>query len=758
MKTKAKPNIKLAPRKISRGFVLNNGKFIKYDPAMHQKTPAQGAKDQKAGKTQELQPQTRMGRQDLVEPPLDPGQLAGLLRSSTPHYRAIKAKSGDSVKRGWTIEEDDGPVGTDSDRLKLIEFFRLLSSTGQTFKQTLEAYVIDLEAIGYAAIELVKEKDGTPTQLNHIRAKTLRRTRDFKRFEHSILNKSTFFKMAGLEDSVEAETGEIKEVDFDAQANELMWVAKYDPNSDYYGMPDITPALKAVAGDLFQKEFNLDFFENGAVPAYMVIIEGAELDETLEEMIEDFFTHELKGTGNTHRTMILPIPIEGVTVKIEKVAPVVNEGSFRLYHEQNNDEILQADGVPATRAFIQKKTSFGRDQSRELNKNYKEAEIAPLQELVEDQINTHVIRLGFKIKGWIFKLNPLFFEDRELLAQAAERVKKTESVSVNEMRRLMSPAFPGGLEPVDGGDEILLMVGGIPTPLSTISGVTKAKGAHVCDGWKRLADPELDLEDDELTEWDGASNEKVLEVVNVLRPIVKRFQQQFSRAFAEARRQLINNLEGKAKEVYGQAGVIEKIRMNVKQPPLPISIVNILRNFDDTEAEIKTITIALAGAAYQSGFELAERRVGISLDFNLARPQVQAFLDNTVTPFSENIGRNLSNRIRRTLAKGIMQGEPLAKLTGRISKVFDGVERSKALQIARTESARAHNVGTIDGYEQSKVVRAVSVDDGEDFDIPCSQANGATWTLAEAKKNPIEHPNCVRSFSPIVMRPGEPTE
>ena len=745
-----KNHTKSAPKRkiISKGFILNNGKVIKCVPGMFK------TNGNKGGESQEIQPDTRMGEIDLVQPPLDPRELTSLLSSSTTHYRAVKAKAGDSVKRGWSIDEDDGPAGSESDRLRLIEFFRRLSSTGQTFKQTLEAWVIDYEAIGYAGLELVKEKAGDPQQINHLPAPTLRRTKDFKRFEHRRLTKKTFFKIAGLEETVDRETGEIKEVDFPQAANELIWISKYNPTSDYYGMPDITPALKAVAGDLFQKEFNLDFFENGAVPAYMVIIEGAELDEDLEQLIEDFFTHEIRGTGNQHRTMILPIPIEGVTVKIERVTPVINEGSFRLYHEQNQDEILQADGVPPTRAFITTKASFGRDQSRELNKNYKEAEIAPLQELVEDQINTHIIRLGFKIKGWVFKLTPLFFEDRELLAMAAERLSKTKSLTTNDLRRLISPSVPGGLEPVDGGDEILIEVGGVPTPLSTLVGVAKAKAANPCDGWKRLADPELDLDDDELTEWDGAGGEKVLEIIRNLRPIVEEFEASFRNVFADARQQLLRNLQGKAKEYLASLPLMKRISLGFKQPPLPISIINILRNFDDTEKEIKTITFALAGAAYQSGFELAEQRVGISLDFGLQRATVQAYLENTVGPFSENIGRNLSNRIRRNLAKGIMRGETLTQLSARVSKVFDGVERFKSLQIARTEAARAHNVGTVNGYEQSKVVTAIFVDDGADFDIPCQQANGATWTLAQAKSNPIEHPNCIRSFSPVVKSPG----
>ncbi len=734
------PQIKKAPGlRLTAGFVMQDGKFKRYQKVMD------AVKQNKADQTQEIQPQNRGAFQGLITPPLDPDNLSLMLQLSTPHFRSVKAKAGDSVKRGWSLEAVEGVQQSEQNKRTLLDFFSRPSSSGQTLGDTLEAYVMDYEAIGYAGLELVEDSTGLPIQLNHIPAKTLKRHKDFSRIQHSRDNKETWFKRAGTDIEVNAKTGELGDFEFSQRGNKLLWINKYHPSSDYYGMPDITPALKAVTGDLFQKEFNLDFFENGAIPAYMVIIEGAELDETLEQLLEDFFTNELKGVGNTQRTMILPIPIEGVKVTIEKITPVVNEGSFRLYHEQNQDEILQADGVPPTRAFLHKSGSFGRDQSRELNKNYKEAEIEPLQNTIEAQINIHIILAGFGFKDWVFKLKPLFFEDRELLAQAAERLKKTESLSTNEIRRILSPIVSGGLEPVEGGEDVRVLVGGIPTPISSLDSSEKRQKSYVCDGWKVLFDPVAIESEDELSEWDGAGNEKVLEVVRVLRPIVDKFEPEFRAIFRRSRQAMLANLRKSA------GG---RVRILFKQE-LPVNIIAVLRDFDDTEIAIEELNFRVGAEAYESGFNLAERRVGVALDFSLQRSTVQKYLNDTVGPFSKNISNGISNRIRRTLARGITEGESIPDLAKRIEKVFDSVDRSKAVQIARTETARAHNIGTVDGYEQSSIVRAIEVDDGSDFDIPCAQADGAEWTLTRARENPIEHPNCVRSFSPITVKPGE---
>jgi hypothetical protein len=79
---------------------------------------------------------------------------------------------------------------------------------------------------------------------------------------------------------------------------------------------------------------------------------------------------------------------------------------------------------------------------------------------------------------------------------------------------------------------------------------------------------------------------------------------------------------------------------------------------------------------------------------------------------------------------------------------------ARARLIARTELSYAANYASVDHYAASGLVTHVTVHDGEQ-DEPCASANGSTWTLEEARANPIAHPACVRAFAPVV---GEATE
>lgn len=88
------------------------------------------------------------------------------------------------------------------------------------------------------------------------------------------------------------------------------------------------------------------------------------------------------------------------------------------------------------------------------------------------------------------------------------------------------------------------------------------------------------------------------------------------------------------------------------------------------------------------------------------------------------------------------------RIAEKVREGFTGYQDWRADRIGRTETSIAYNFGDIFGYRQAGVTH-VLVSDG-DGDAECAAANGQTWTLEEALNNPVAHPHCERSFSPIV--------
>jgi len=71
------------------------------------------------------------------------------------------------------------------------------------------------------------------------------------------------------------------------------------------------------------------------------------------------------------------------------------------------------------------------------------------------------------------------------------------------------------------------------------------------------------------------------------------------------------------------------------------------------------------------------------------------------------------------------------------------------VRIARTETASIQNKAAINRYEINGI-KKVLVHDGHDFDAACAAADGQIWTLEYAMNHELEHPNCTRSFSPVL--------
>ena len=335
-----------AVKKITTAYILSDGRLI--DAATLQRSQV------KLDHSQEIQPKDSSAipnDSDFIAPPYNLDDLAVVFEKNTANYRAVKAKAEDSVGLGWSIVDKKG-TANEARRQALIDLLEEINPR-QTLDEILNNVMIDFESIGTGYLEIARDgKTNLVSLLNHIPSVTIRISKDMTRWVHRRGNQKTYFKQFGNEDGLNPETGEFSQAISKADsANELWPFVHYFPRSDYYGIPDIVPAMGAVLGDIYSRDYNLDFFQNGAIPSYAVIIEGADVTDEVKKVIEDFFKNNLKGTGNQHRTIVIPAPGEGVKVRFEALNVNIKDGSFKLYRQDNKEEILSAHGVPPARAF-----------------------------------------------------------------------------------------------------------------------------------------------------------------------------------------------------------------------------------------------------------------------------------------------------------------------------------------------------------------------------------------------------------------------
>jgi hypothetical protein len=135
-------------------------------------------------------------------------------------------------------------------------------------------------------------------------------------------------------------------------------------------------------------------------------------------------------------------------------------------------------------------------------------------------------------------------------------------------------------------------------------------------------------------------------------------------------------------------------------------------------------------------------------------PFLSAFVTDYVGERIVSLEATTRDRVAALIRRVLDEGRALSPtdlgrvLQAAVTDEFAEMARWRANMIARTETAIAANHGTVMGLRQADVDR-VEVVDGTG-DAACAAANGQVWTIEEALANPIEHPNCVRTFVPYL--------
>jgi PBSX family phage portal protein len=784
-KTEGKKN-----RKITTAYIFSDGRLIDATTLKRAEAPL----SRKSFESEEIKSgKESVKDSNFVTPPYDLGNLASLYRRSTTHFRAVRAKAQDSVGRGWTIVSESGKAP--EARRKAVQDALKAAGGREGFTEVLKKAVIDFESIGNGYIEIVRDEKGMLKQLNHIPGMTVRVSKDERAYLHQRGNKKVYFKPFGIEEGdMDKATGEYKALVLPAdRANELVDLTKYDPNSDYYGIPDVIPALGAILGDLSARDYNLDFFENGAVPAYAITIEGADVSEEVKEAIEDFFRFDLKGQGNQHRTVVIPIPAElGANVKVvfHPLNVEVKDGHFRIFRQENRSEVLSAHGVPPGRAMIFQTGALNGDFSKEADAIYQDATIKPLQEFVATKINA-VIAETLKAPDLRIKFNDSKIHDYATLGSFTTAVSGAKVLTPNEQRELLSPLFEGGLDAIEGGDDIWLDVGGIPTPIQEALSEASRVPQNPPDpntpppippavdpiGQKRAHHHDIDYEDVDIEnlqvmqrEYEGVKDARSVARIKDRAPLVDEMTADLVKVFDKMLTAAYDALESSGKKFW-------RVWQSKAAPIRTGKILGAVEAFED---DIQHILLDQYSKAMKQGAVFAGKvlgstvkidnkaiytlpDVGYEVSFRLTDPSVQRFLQTESTKMSRHITKTMSNRIRLQIEKGLYLGEGVDQIKERLQKTVgvpdlrDSAGRLitgevRAAMIARTEVGKAYNVGEVRGYGSTGVVDDVTVVDGDDFDEPCKKANGQTWSFNRAEDEPLEHPNCTRGFIPNVKK------
>lgn len=392
---------------------------------------------------------------DVIVPPYNLDELASFYETNFANHAAVNAKVSNTVGLGYHLEpsmalmdrledaQDDtqrmrAQRKADRAKAQVMEWLENLNDE-DTITHVLEKAFTDYEATGNGYIEIGRTVTGEIGYVGHIPATTIRVRRLRDGYIQIVNQRTVFFRNF-------QQTTSPNNITTDPRPNELIHIKKYTPRNSYYGVPDILSAATALVGDTLASKYNIDYFENKAVPRYIVTLKGAKLSSDAEDKLFRFLQSGLK--GQNHRTLYIPLPGDTGDNKVEfKMEPIENgvqEGSFDKYRKSNKDDILMAHQTPISKVGGGQGMSIAAALASD--RTFKEQVARPAQRSLEKVFNKIVRE---KTDMFMFKLNEFTLTDENTQSQIDERYLKTQVVVPNEIRNRL------GMPMIDGGQDVI---------------------------------------------------------------------------------------------------------------------------------------------------------------------------------------------------------------------------------------------------------------------------------------------------------------
>ena len=378
---------------------------------------------------------------DVITPPYNMYELANFYDTSFANHAAIDAKVENIVGLGYRFDiadrtalrlemsEDEEATNRARKRIERakIELRDWLENLNDddSFTKVMEKVYTDVEATGNGFIEVGRTVKGEIGYIGHIPATTVRVRRLNDGFLQIIGQAVVYFRNFGANNP--------NPVTADSRPNEIIHIKSYSPLNTYYGIPDIVSAMPSLIGDQLAARYNIDYFENKAVPRYIITLKGAKLSGDAEDKMFRFLQTGLK--SQSHRTLYIPLPGDTEQNKVEfKMEPIENgiqDGSFKEYRKQNRDDILIAHQVPISKLGG---ADSGLAAALSQDRTFKEQVARPAQHHLEKVVNK-IIKEKTDILE--LKFNELTLTDEIAQSQILERLVKTQIMMPNEAREAL---------------------------------------------------------------------------------------------------------------------------------------------------------------------------------------------------------------------------------------------------------------------------------------------------------------------------------
>ena len=375
---------------------------------------------------------------DCAAPPYNMSYLTQLYEVSPIHASAVDARVDNVVGLGWYFDYNDSTkrereaiAAKEEERIKFDGILakeksrlttQLEEMTGNDeLEEVLNAVVTDAYTTGNGYFEIGRTAEGKIGYIGHIPSKDIRVRNKKDGFVQFVDNKPIFFRNFG-------DTTQVDPLNGDPNPNEIIHYKVYSPTNQYYGVPEVVSVVDSIAGIEYATKYNLEYFENKAVPRYIIKLKNVQINTEQQAKLMKFFETTTRETS--HRSIMVPVVGgEKSDISFEAVETGKQEASFGEYIEMNMMLILARHRI--AKGYLGISDGQGLSSSRDSDKIFKDSVTGPQQRILEKKFNRIVSEMSNR---YIFKLAEYSLTDEKTQSEIDERYLRMGVFLPDEVR------------------------------------------------------------------------------------------------------------------------------------------------------------------------------------------------------------------------------------------------------------------------------------------------------------------------------------
>lgn len=463
----------------------------------------------------------------VLMPPYEPKVLANLVTKNNILSQCVEAMEVNIDGTGHSfVPLEEGGTMPEAE-LTLVKDFFEEPYPGISFLTMRRKMRRDLESIGYAALEVLRNIEGEVVSLRNLDTyslrfikldeailveKTIQRSGSEakfnvmereRRFMQRLGNRYIYYREFGTSRDCNKDTGawaaEGEVLDPTVRATELLMFEVNPDIASPYGVPRWINQLPSVIGSRKAEEQNLEYFDAGGLPPAIIFIQGGTLAKDASDQLRNYLSGKNK---NKNRAVIVEAQSSSgslesagsVQVKVERFgAEKANDSMYSAYDKNAEEHVRIGFRLPPL--FLGKAADYNYATAVVAYMVAEEQVFQPERAEFDEKINKSILKV-LGIKGLKYKSLPITLKNIDAQLKALELIgdKVEQKGLIDEVNKItgtelkyekqpdpIAPANPNVPDPLANEKPILADVKPLFGKSKTAMDIVELAAAYVTD-------------------------------------------------------------------------------------------------------------------------------------------------------------------------------------------------------------------------------------------------------------------------------------